>query len=203
MFTGIIHKLARVVAVSDHPRGRRLILSAPWADHQIGESTAINGVCLTVAQIQNNTLAYDVIQETLDKTNLGLLKVHDEVHIERSLRVGDPLDGHFVQGHVDATGKLLDRIDNTQETRLRIETLPELAKYLVSKGSIAIDGVSLTLARVDANIFEVALIPTTLQLTTLGRHPIGYPYNLECDTLAKTIVNYLERFGFGSKDAMT
>jgi len=200
MFTGIVQKTARILAVSDHARGRRVVLAAAWPDHQLGESTAINGVCLTVAQIDQHTLAYDVIAESLDKTNLGLLRTGDEVHIERSLRVGDPIDGHFVQGHVDGTAKLLQQIDNAQETRLRLETPPHLAKYLVPKGSIAIDGVSLTLAAVESQYFEVALIPTTLQLTTLGRHNAGYPFNIECDTMAKTIVSYLERFGLRSND---
>ena len=200
MFTGIIQKTARVLSLSDHAAGRRLVLKAAWPDHRHGESTAINGVCLTVARIENNGLAYDIIKETLDRTNLALLKTGDEVHMERSLRVGDPIDGHFVQGHVDGTGKLLARTDNKEETRLRIESPPALSKYLVPKGSIAIDGVSLTLANVEPNSFDVALIPTTLALTNLGRHNIGYPFNLECDTIAKTIVSYLERFGFRSKD---
>jgi riboflavin synthase len=203
VFTGIIHKLARVLSVSDHLRGRRLVLSASWPDHRHGESTAINGVCLTVAQIEADSLAYDVVPETLDKTNLGLLQPGDEVHFERSLRVGDPIDGHFVQGHVDATAKLLHQLDNDQETRLRIEAPKRIAKYLIPKGSIAIDGVSLTLADVKENIFEVALIPTTLQLTTLGRHKVGYPFNLECDMMAKTIVSYLERFGSRANDVVT
>jgi len=203
MFTGIIQKTARVLSVSGHSAGRRLVLNAPWSDHRLGESTAINGVCLTVAKIGNESLAYDVIKETLDRTNLGLLKSGDEVHMERSLRVGDPIDGHFVQGHVDGTGKLLARTDNEEETRLRIEAPPALSKYLVQKGSIAIDGVSLTLAKVEPDSFEVALIPTTLSLTTLARHDVGYPFNLECDTMAKTIVSYLERFGFRAKDDVT
>jgi len=202
MFTGIIHKTARVVAVSDHSGGRRLILSSPWADHKHGESTAVNGVCLTVAEITSGTLAFDVIKETLDKTNLGLLEVGEDVHVERSLRVGDPIDGHFVQGHVDGTGRLVHLRHDGEETRLRIEAPSQLAKYLVPKGSIAIDGVSLTLAAVDGNAFEVALIPTTLRLTTLGRHGVGYPFNLECDTMAKTIVSYLERFGLRANDGL-
>jgi riboflavin synthase len=203
MFTGIIQKTTRVLSVSDNSAGRRLVLNAPWPDHRHGESTAINGVCLTVAKIEHNSLAYDIIKETLDKTNLGLLKSGDGVHIERSLRVGDPIDGHFVQGHVDGTGKLLARTDDKEETRLRIESPPPLSKYLVPKGSIAIDGVSLTLAKVEPDFFEVALIPTTLSLTTLGHHSVGYPFNLECDTMAKTIVSYLERFGFRTKDDVT
>ena len=116
------------------------------------------------------------------------------------MRVGDPIDGHFVQGHVDGTAKLLQQIDNAQETRLRLEAPAHLAKYLVPKGSVAIDGVSLTLALVECQAFEVALIPTTLQLTTLGRHQVGYPFNIECDTMAKTVVSYLERFGLRTND---
>ena len=200
MFTGIIQRTARVLSVADHAGGRRLVLSAPWADHRHGESTAINGVCLTVARIDNDALTYDVIKETLDRTNLGLLRAGDEVHMERSLRVGDPIDGHFVQGHVDGVGKLLHRTDGKQETRLRIEAPRNLTKYFVPKGSVAIDGVSLTLAGVESGAFEVALIPTTVDLTNLARHAVGYPYNLECDTMAKTIVSYLERFGFRTKD---
>ncbi len=200
MFNGIIHKTARVLAVEENPFGRRIILHAPWTDHQHGESTAINGTCLTVAAILDNpasptgkALAYDVIRESLDKTNLGAFKVGDEVHMERSLRVGDPIDGHFVQGHVDGTGPLLHQVSTPEEVRLRIQAPAALVKYLIPKGSIAIDGVSLTLAAIDGSTFEVALIPTTLQLTTLGRHPIGYRFNLECDSMSKTIISYLEK----------
>ena len=194
MFTGIIHKTARVVDVSDGPGRRRITLAALAGDHALGESIAVNGVCLTVAAIDpDHTLAFDVIRETLDKTNLGGLVAGDEVHTERSLRVGDPVDGHFVQGHVDGTGKLLDVAATSGETRLRIEAPPAFAKYLVPKGSIAIDGVSLTLANVDENRFEVALIPTTLQLTLLGKKQVGCRFNLEFDQMAKTIISYLER----------
>lgn len=194
MFNGIIHKTAKVLAVEDHPGGRRLTLDAPWTDHVHGESIATNGVCLTVASIADGRLTFDIIRESLAKTNLGLLKVGDTVHTERSMRVGDPIDGHFVQGHVDSTGKLVERTADEQETRLRIEAPEHLRKYLVPKGSISIDGVSLTIAKIDGPNFEVALIPTTLQLTHLGRHEVGYPFNLECDTMAKTIVSFLERF---------
>jgi riboflavin synthase len=195
VFTGIIHKTSKVVDVTDHAGGRRVVLTAPAADHVLGESIAVNGACLTVAAINpaDRTLAFDVIRETLDKTNLGALKVGDEVHTERSLRVGDPVDGHFVQGHVDGTGKLLHQTATDQEWRLRVEAPPTFAKYLVPKGSIAIDGVSLTLAEVKGNQFEVALIPTTLQLTQLGKKQVGYSFNLEFDPMAKTIISYLER----------
>jgi len=200
MFTGIIHKTARVFSISRTSAGRRLILDAPWTDHVLGESTAINGTCLTVAAILDeessptrSALAYDVIPETIQKTNLDSLKPGDIVHIERSLRVGDPVDGHFVQGHVDGVGRLMEQITTGGEWRMRIEIPPALATYFIPKGSIAIDGVSLTLASVQPGFFDVALIPTTLELTRLGTHSIGYAFNLECDSMAKTIVSYLER----------
>src|SRR5258706_4016946 len=167
MFTGIIHNLAKVLSVADHPAGRRLALPVFSANHVLGESIAINGCCLTVAQIQENALSFDVIAETLQKTNLGQLKAGDAVHIERSLRVGDPIDGHFVQGHIDGTGRLIRQIADRQEARLPIEAPGHLAKYLTPKGSIAIDGVSLTRATVERAQFEDVLNATTLELTTL------------------------------------
>jgi riboflavin synthase len=193
MFTGIIHNLAKVLSVADHAAGRRLVIPAFGPDHLLGESIAINGCCLTVAQIQENSLAFDVIAETLQKTNLGQLKPGDAVHAERSLRVGDRIDGHFVQGHIDGTGRLVRQFADQEETRLRIEAPPQLAKYLVLRGSIAIDGVSLTLAAIDGPQFEVALIPTTLGLTTLGKKQVNYHFNLECDMMSKTVISYLER----------
>ena len=193
MFTGIIEKTVRVIGVVIGPKFRRLTLAVSWDDLRGGESIAINGCCLTVAEISPGELGFDVIQETLDKTNLGLLKTGDEVHVERALRIGDRLDGHFVQGHVDGTAVLIERIDTETETRLRVKAPHDLAKYLVTKGSVAIDGISLTLAAVHGSIFEVALIPTTLTVTTLGRRDIGWPFNLETDMLSKTIVTWLER----------
>jgi len=193
MFTGIIHKLAAVISVTDHPGGRRIVLTAHADDHVLGESIAVNGCCLTVAEIAGATVAFDVIAESLAKTNLGALAAGDLVHVERSLRVGDPIDGHFVQGHVDGVGRLVRQAADERDFRLRIEAPQHLAKYLVPKGSIAIDGVSLTLAAVDANQFEVALIPTTLALTTLGKKQLNYSFNLECDMMAKTVISYLER----------
>jgi riboflavin synthase len=193
MFTGIIERTVRVVGMSAGPGFHRLTLAAGWPDLRGGESIAVNGCCLTVAEISAGELGFDVIRETLDKTNLGLLSAGDEVHVERALRVGDRIDGHFVQGHIDGTARLVDRIDSETETRLAIQAPAELAKYLVPKGSVAIDGVSLTVAAVKGDVFEVALIPTTLQLTTLGRRAIGWPFNLETDMFSKTIVTWLER----------
>ena len=158
-----------------------------------GESIAINGVCLTVAELMHGRLGFDVIKETLERTNLGLLNEGDEVNVERSMRAGDRINGHFVQGHVDGTGNLIKRVTSAEEWRLTIEAPHTLAKYLSPKGSICIDGVSLTIASVEAARFDVALIPTTLNLTTLGRRDEGWPFNLEADILAKTVVQYLEQ----------
>jgi riboflavin synthase len=195
MFTGIIEKTVRVVAASDGPMFRRLVLATQWNDVKDGESIAVNGVCLTVAEITPRGVGFDVIKETLDKTNLGSLGPGDEVNVERSLRVGDRIDGHFVQGHVDGTGLLADQINSPNEVRLTITAPDHLAKFLAPKGSISIDGVSLTIASVQGNVFDVALIPTTLRLTTLGSREIGWRFNLEADILSKTIVHYLEQRG--------
>lgn len=195
MFTGIIEKSVRVIGVAEGPMFRRLTIarSPDWADIRGGESIAVNGACLTVAEIGVDQLGFDVVLETLSKTNLGLLKSGDEVHVERSLRVGERLDGHFVQGHIDGIGPLVNQIAHENEWRLSIEAPHPLVKYLVPKGSVAIDGVSLTIAALKGNIFEVALIPTTLNRTALGKRPLGWPFNLEMDVLSKTIISWLER----------
>ena len=193
MFTGIIERTLLVVRVTDQPNYRRLTLTNPWADVSHGQSIAINGCCLTVAEISGNQLAFDVIPETLSKTNLSSLKPGESVNAERSLRVGDRIDGHFVQGHVDGTARLLEVSTGKHEWRLTIESPQHLSKYLIPKGSIAIDGVSLTLAGVSGNQFQVALIPTTLELTTLKEKQPGWLFNLETDAFSKTIVSYLER----------
>ena len=202
MFTGIVERSAPVVGVTDGPMFRRLTLAVDWTDLKRGESIAVNGVCLTVADLGApdghpglRNVAFDVITETLSKTNLGLLKAGDHAHVERALRVNDRIDGHFVQGHVDATAPLLSRTFNEKEYRLTLECPSHLAKYLIPKGSVAIDGVSLTVASLDGTRFDVALIPTTLNITELGNRPEGWPFNLEADMLSKTIVTYLERMG--------
>jgi riboflavin synthase len=193
MFTGIVERTLKIAAATDGPMFRRLVIAAEWNDVKLGESIAINGVCLTVAEITSEGIGFDVIEETLDKTNLGTLQSGDSVNVERSLRAGDRIDGHFVQGHVDGTGLLVHQIQSESEVRLTIQTPQHLAKFLAPKGSISVDGVSLTIAAVKDNVFDVALIPTTLRLTTLGTRSIGWRFNLEADILSKTIVHYLEQ----------
>jgi riboflavin synthase len=193
MFTGIVTHSAAVAGIADAPLFKRLTLAIHFDDTKPGDSVAVNGVCLTVAEMTRDTLAFDVIAETLDKTNLGQLNPGDRVHIERALRAGDRFDGHFVQGHVDGTALIVDRKFTQSECRLTLETPDHLAKYLVPKGSVALDGVSLTIASLAPPRFDVALIPTTLELTTLGHKPVGALVNFEADMLAKTIVTFLEQ----------
>lgn len=196
MFTGIIEKTVQIIGTAQGPMFRRLTLAGGWSDIKLGDSIAINGVCLTVADLSDGgVIGFDVIKETLDRTNLGLIRQGDTVNVERALRAGDRLDGHFVQGHVDGTGLLKAQISTANEFRLVITAPDSLAKYLAPKGSVSIDGVSLTIAAVDGLQFEVALIPTTLKLTTLGNRPPNWSFNLEADIISKTIVHYLEQRG--------
>lgn len=192
MFTGIIEKTVPIISIVDGPKFKRLTIPNDWPDAKHGESIALNGVCLTVAELGDGTIGFDVIAETLVRSNLGLLEQGSRVNIERAMRVGDRIDGHFVQGHVDGTAPLLERICNDAEWRLVVEIPHHLRNYLIPKGSVAVDGVSLTIAKLNPASFELALIPTTLKLTELGNVPIGWPFNLEADMLAKTIVGWLE-----------
>jgi riboflavin synthase len=193
MFTGIVEKHVPVLEIVQKPMAWRIWIANTWPDLGHGESVAVNGCCLTIAEIQPDRLGFDVIKETLEKTNLGRLKANDRVNVERALRVGDRLDGHFVQGHVDGTGQLVNILKTKDEVRLTVKPPAELRKYLVHKGSVAIDGVSLTIASVNKDdTFDVALIPTTLDLTTLGNRVMGWPFNLEADIVSKHIVAWLE-----------
>ena len=200
MFTGIVEKRVQVLEVTPAAGSLQITLATHWPDVKHGESIAVNGCCLTVARIHPTTngpieLGFDVVAETLDKTNLGRVQCGNQVHVERAMRIGDRVDGHFVQGHIDGTARLIKCIDDGKEVRLVIEAPMALEQYLVPKGSICVDGVSLTIAALRPGQFEVALIPTTVQLTLLAERPVGWPYNLEADVLSKTIVSWLERRG--------
>lgn len=192
MFTGIVERTIPILAANDHAGGRRLVVPRAWDDVTLGESIAFNGCCLTVAEVQPDRLSFDLIRETLAKTNLGSLQPGDAVNVERSLRAGSRIDGHFVQGHVDGTGQLVHKVATDTEWRYTIEAPASLAKYLAPKGSIAVDGCSLTIAGLAGNRFEIALIPTTLQITNLASREIGWSFNLECDMIAKQIVTFME-----------
>jgi riboflavin synthase len=201
MFTGIVQARGRVAAVERNPFGVRLVIDlCGWrpADTTFkhGDSICVSGVCLTLVQQDNRGLHFDVIAETLAKTTLGELVPGSAVNIEPSLTPSSQLGGHFMQGHVDGVGRVTRVVGTDAEHRVTIAPPSELKDYVVPKGSIAIDGVSLTIASVNGGEFDVALIPTTLQLTTLGQAKVDDRVNLEADILTKTIVHYLRQRGF-------
>ena len=199
MFTGLIQAVAPIASLDPKPFGLRLAVNRPRAglptDRPIqpGDSIAVCGVCLTVTDLTSDTLAFDVILETLDKTNLGKRAVGDLVNLETAVTAHQPLGGHFMQGHVDALGSMTKLVAGDEEYRLTIKPPVELLDYIIPKGSIALDGVSLTIASIDAETFDVALIPLTLERTTLGSVKVGDWLNLEADILAKTAVHRLRR----------
>jgi riboflavin synthase len=193
MFTGLVECLAPLAEIVSEPPGKRIVVrqTVMADDAELGESIAINGCCLTVVEIGDDTLAFQAGPETLSRTNLGELTPESSVNLERSLCLGDRLGGHFVTGHVDAVGTLLDRHDDGDWVTLWFGMPAELGRQMVSKGSVAIDGVSLTLVDVEAERFNVALIPHTLEVTTLGRLDVGARVNLETDMLAKLVQKQL------------
>ncbi|HVE39052.1 MAG TPA: riboflavin synthase [Planctomycetota bacterium] len=173
MFTGIVERRGRILRP-----GRRLAVETGWSDLAHGESVAVSGVCLTVARLKGSAVEFDLVAETLKKTNLGALQKGDSVNLERALRHGDRLSGHLVQGHVEGTGTVVQ-----SGKTLRVET--ELAAQMIPKGSITVDGVSLTIVDVEPGAFTVALIPVTRRITTLGRVKKGARVNLELDVMTK------------------
>jgi riboflavin synthase len=191
MFTGLVQSLAEVIAIKSVGPGVRLILAEPTlaARAVIGDSIAINGCCLTVVAIEGDRLSFDAGEETLSRTTLGLVTSGDHVNVESSLRMGDLLGGHLVSGHIDAVGTVDHRQDDADWSKFWFRVPAELTRQMASKGSVAIDGVSLTLVDVERERFSVALIPHTLQVTTLGRRQVGDRVNIETDLLAK----YVER----------
>ena len=196
MFTGLVQSLGTLVDSEVTAAGRRLTVelgSLHPVHHEVGQSIAVNGVCLTVAQrIGGGVVAFDVITETLRRTTLGTLPPESRVNLEGALRAGDPFGGHFVQGHVDAVAEVTHVQADAADWRITISTPPEAAPMIVPKGSITVDGVSMTVAHCSENDFELAVIPTTLQATTLGSLQPGDRVNLETDILARSVWNYLQ-----------
>lgn len=191
MFTGIVEELGTVAAVQDQGDAVRLTVRADTVleDAGLGDSIAVNGCCLTVTERTDDTWTADVMQETLDKTSLLGVQPGDRVNLERAVTADKRLGGHIVQGHVDGRGTVISRTPSEHWEVVRIALPAELARYVVEKGSITVDGISLTVSGLGADWFEVSLIPTTLALTTLGRAPVGSVVNLEVDVIAK----YVER----------
>jgi riboflavin synthase alpha subunit len=192
VFTGIVRERGRVVA-AEHGEsgGMSLRIHAPFtaAAGKPGDSIAVAGCCLTATAVENANLAFDAVPETIARSNLGRLAEGAEVNLEPALRVGEPLGGHFVQGHVDGLGSVRSVEPDGESARLRVELGPELLRYCVDKGSLTLDGVALTVAALDDAGVEVALVPFTLQETTLSSLGPGDEVNVEVDLLAK----YAER----------
>jgi riboflavin synthase len=193
MFTGIVEELGEVTAWEDLPAAARITVRGPLvtSDAKHGDSIAVNGVCLTVVTSTEGAFTADVMKETLDRSSLGALAVGSPVNLERSVRLQDRLGGHLVQGHVDGTGAIVSKTASAHWTVVRITLPADLDRYVVEKGSITVDGVSLTVSAVQPGWFEVSLIPTTLQLTTLGPKAPGDPVNLEVDITAKYVEKLL------------
>jgi riboflavin synthase len=200
MFTGLVQSIARVTRRVEQPAGLRLWLDlGPLAAGQVlGASIAVSGCCLTVVQFEGTEASFDLSPETLSKTRFRDIKVGDTLNLEAALRAGDPLGGHFVSGHVDGIGHFLGREQQGDYQVQRFEAPPEMAALLVPKGSVTIDGVSLTVAELfSENQFSVALIPETLQRTTLGGLSQGCLVHMEGDVLGKFVHAYLERQAAG------
>ncbi len=199
MFTGIVEELGEVVAVDYGMDSARLVVRGALvaADAMPGASVAVNGVCLTVVEVADGTFSSDVMRATLHRTSLSTLVVGSRVNLERAVRASDRLGGHIVQGHVDGVGTVVDRMQSDRWEVVRISLPDDVSRYVVARGSIAVDGVSLTVSGVGDGWFEVSLIPTTLELTTLGRHQLGELVNLEVDVIAK----YVERLLAGRVNA--
>jgi riboflavin synthase len=192
VFTGIIKAKGSIGAIEKRGGDVRLRVTTPdlpWSEYEIGDSIAVNGVCLTAVRLLDNGFDTDVSVETLDVTTLKQLAVGDAVNLEPALRVGDALGGHLVSGHVDGIGRMTARADDARSIRMTFEVPGELSRYIAKKGSICVDGVSLTINEVSGNTFGLNIIPHTAEVTTMGAYEAGTAVNIEVDLLAR----YIER----------
>jgi riboflavin synthase len=197
MFTGIIEEVGRVAAVSP---GRLVIAAAKvLGGLEAGGSISVNGACLTVTDFDSASFSIDIMPETLERTNLGMLRSGDRVNLERPLTLDKPLGGHLVQGHIDATGRVASVIKQGETTIVRFEAPAEIVRYVVEKGFIAVDGISLTVVAVADTSFGISVVDYTLKNTNLGSRKAGDLVNLEVDIIAK----YVERFNQGRSSGIT
>lgn len=196
MFTGIVEGQGVIESVIPRGQAHRLVLDlGPLAkDVSIGDSVAVDGACLTAVSIHGSRVEFDVIRETVERTAFATMRVKDRVNLERSMRADGRFHGHFVAGHVDGTGRILERRPEPGQVRLTVEVPARLTACMIEKGSIAIDGVSLTLVDIDETRFSVALIPHTLEVTTLGQKAVGGLVNIEVDQLGKWVRRLLSAY---------
>lgn len=194
MFTGIVEELGRVAKLEPQTDAMRISITGPLvvSDSEIGDSISVNGVCLTVTSKTADGFSADVMQETLNRSSLGQLVAGDPVNLERPVTLATRLGGHLVQGHVDGLGEVTNRVVSQNWEVLTIKPPKDLLKYIVEKGSITVDGTSLTVASVDAEVFTASLIPETLAKTTLGIREVGHRVNLEVDVMAKYVEKLIE-----------
>ncbi len=195
MFTGIIEEIGTIKGIR---RGNRSVVVEIGAakvleDTKVGDSIATNGVCLTVTALGNGGFTADVMPETMERSNLGSLKPGDRVNLERALCLNSRLGGHMVAGHIDGTGRITDRVKDENAVWLTVRTIPEILRYVVEKGSVAIDGVSLTVAYVDEAVFKVSVIPHTQEETTLTGKRVGDVVNLENDMIVKYVEKLMKQ----------
>ncbi len=197
VFTGLVEGMGKLVELVDEPPGKRLVIDAGEiaSGAAIGDSVALNGCCLTVVAVSGSVLEFEAGKETLSRTNLGELQCGDSINLERSLRMGDRLGGHLVTGHIDTVARVMRRDDEGEWSTFWFQLDRQWMHHLASKGSVAVDGVSLTVVDVNDNetAFSVALIPHTLEVTTLGRRQVGDSVNIETDLLAKYVERQLAR----------
>lgn len=196
MFTGIIEEIGSVRSITYGSSSIRISLDCTKItdDIKVGDSVAVNGVCLTVTSSSEKW--FDVMPETMRRTNLGTLKTSDKVNLERALKLNDRLGGHLVSGHIDGIGKITNKVKEDNAVWLTIEASQDILKYIVKKGSVALDGTSLTVAEINKNSFKVSLIPLTFGVTTLGLKNTGNIVNIECDVIGK----YVEKLIYGYKN---
>lgn len=198
MFTGIVQTMCPVEAIEDQPAGKRLVVDRrTWQPAGMtlcpGVSVCISGVCLTIVEVCDERMSFDVIAETLNCTTLGSLSAGDPVNVEPSLTASAWISGHFVQGHVEATADVTAVEQGGDDVRMTLRPPVDVMPYIVPKGSITLDGVSMTVAAVSQNDFQIALIPTTLQITTLGKARPGTAVNIETDVISRTVVHVLQQ----------
>ena len=199
MFTGLVAAIGAVERIESDPAGARISIASELAGELAeGDSIAVSGVCLTATGLRAGAFDADVMNQTLELTSLGELNAGARVNLEPALRVTDRLGGHIVQGHVDAVGRVSELIDDGFARRVRVELPGDLQRYVVERGSIALDGVSLTVAALDGSTIEVSLIPETLERTTLGDAAVGARINVEVDVIARHAERLLQ--GFGASD---
>ncbi|KJS23209.1 MAG: riboflavin synthase subunit alpha [Clostridiaceae bacterium BRH_c20a] len=195
MFTGLVEELGIIKAVYNGPDSSRIKIAGGiiGEDIKLGDSVAVNGVCLTVVDFNKDDFQAQVMAETLKKTNLLELKIGDKVNLERALRMNDRLGGHLVSGHVDGVGRIVEKRRHDIAIVIRIEAPETILHYLINKGSVAIDGISLTVVDVDSKDFTVSIIPHTMSLTTLGIKNVGEIVNLEVDMLARYVESFINK----------